>query len=187
MKPRFFKTPADFRAWMEKHHAVTIELWVGFYKKSSGKAGISYQEGVDAGLCYGWIDGIKKRVDEDSYMHRFTPRRARSIWSNVNTRRMAELIEDGLVAPPGLRTFQARDEKRSGVYTYENRTQPLGPAQEKLFRANKKAWEFFRAQPPGYQKLVTRWIMSAKKEETQNKRLQMMIDASAKGTRTRWM
>jgi uncharacterized protein YdeI (YjbR/CyaY-like superfamily) len=187
MKPRFFKTPADFRAWLEKHYADTPELWVGFYKKASGKGGITYHEGVDAALCYGWIDGIKKRVDEDSYMHRFTPRRARSIWSTVNTRRATELIKEGLMAASGLQTFQERDEKRSGIYTYENRTQPLAPAHEKLFKANRKAWEFFRAQPPGYQKLVTRWIADAKKEETRLKRLQIMIDASAKGTRTRWM
>ena len=179
MKPRFFKTPSDFRAWLEKHHADTPELWVGFYKKASGKVGITYHEGVDAALCHGWIDGIKKRVDDDSYMHRFTPRRARSIWSLVNTRRIAELIKEGLVAPAGLQTFQQRDEKRSGIYSYENLRQPLSPAHEKLFKANKKAWEFFRAQPPGYQKLVTRWITDAKKEETRLKRLQIMIDTSA--------
>jgi uncharacterized protein YdeI (YjbR/CyaY-like superfamily) len=187
MKPRFFKTQAGFRAWLERHHADTPELWVGFYKKASGRAGITYQEGVDAALCYGWIDGIKKRVDEDSYMHRFTPRRARSIWSLVNTGRLTALIKAGLVAPRGLQVFRERDEKRSGVYTYENRTRPLAPALEKLFKTNKKAWEFFRAQPPGYQKLATSWITSAKKLETQQKRLHIMIDASAKGTRTRWM
>jgi uncharacterized protein YdeI (YjbR/CyaY-like superfamily) len=183
MKPRFFKTPSDFRAWLERHHADTLELWVGFYKKASGKVGITYNEAVDAALCYGWIDGIKKRVDENSYTHRFTPRRARSIWSLVNTRRIAALIKDGLVAPAGLQTFRRRDEKRSGIYSYENLRQPLSPAHEKLFKANKKAWEFFRAQPPGYQKLVTRWITDAKKEETRLKRLQTMIDASAKGKR----
>jgi uncharacterized protein YdeI (YjbR/CyaY-like superfamily) len=187
MKPRFFKTPADFCAWLERHHADTPELWLGFYKKASGKAGITYKEGVDAALCYGWIDGIKKRLDEDRYMHRFTPRRARSIWSLVNTARLTELIKEGLVASRGLQAFRERDEKRSGVYTYENRTKPLAPALQKQFKANKKAWEFFRAQPPGYQRLATFWITSAKKEETQHKRLHIMIDASAKGTRTRWM
>jgi uncharacterized protein YdeI (YjbR/CyaY-like superfamily) len=187
MKPRFFKTPADFRAWLERHHADTPELWVGFFKKISGKAGISYKEGVDAALCYGWIDGIKKRVDEHSYTHRFTPRRARSIWSNINTRRMAELIQEGLVAPPGIEAFGRREARRTGVYTFENRTRTLPPPLEKLFKANKKAWEFFRAQPPGYQTLATGWIASAKKDETQRKRLQIIIDASAKGTRTPWM
>ena len=187
MKPRFFKTPSDFRAWLERHHADTPELWVGFYKKASGKVGITYHEGVDAALCYGWIDGIKKRVDEHSYMHRFTPRRSRSIWSLVNTKRMAELIKDALVAPPGMQAFEKREEQRTGVYTFENRARPLPPALEKRFKANRKAWEFFRAQPPGYQKLATGWIAAAKKEETQWKRLQIILDASAKGTRTRWM
>ena len=183
MKPRYFKTPADFRAWLETHHADTPELWVGFYKKASGKGGISYQDGVDAALCYGWIDGIKKRVDEHSYVHRFSPRRKRSIWSLVNTRRVAQLIEEKLVAEPGLRVFKERDDKRSGVYSFEQRQQPLAPAHEKVFKANKAAWVFFSAQPPGYRKLATFFIMSAKKEETQRKRLQTVIDKSAAGMR----
>ena len=185
-KPRFFKTPADFRTWLEKHHADTPELWVGFYKKASGKGGITYPEGVDAALCFGWIDGIKKRVDEQSYMHRFTPRRARSVWSRINTRRITELIAQGLVVPAGVAAFQQREERRSGIYTYENRT-ALAPAYEKQFKANKKAWEFFQAQPPGYRRLALGWITQAKKEETRLKRLQTTIDASAKGTRIRWM
>jgi len=185
MKPKYFETPEDFRAWLHKHHADTPELWVGFYKKVSGKSGITYREGVDSALCYGWIDGIKKRVDEHSYTHRFSPRRRRSIWSLVNTRRMAELIKAGLVAEPGLQAFRERDEKRSGVYSFEQRKQPLAPEYEKLFKANKAAWTFFGAQPPGFQKLMTFFIMSAKKEETRRKRLQSVIDASAKGTRMR--
>ena len=187
MKLKFFKTPADFRAWLEKHHADKTELWVGFYKKASGKGGITYQEGVDAALCYGWIDGIKKRVDDDSYTHRFTPRRDKSIWSRVNTRRMTALIEQGLVAPPGMKAFEKRDAKRTGVYTFENSPKAFPPAVEKRFKAANQAWEFFRAQPPGYQKLVTGWIANAKKEETQRKRLEMVLDACAKGTRVRWM
>jgi uncharacterized protein YdeI (YjbR/CyaY-like superfamily) len=183
MKPQYFKTAVEFRAWLEKHHADTPELWVGFYKKGSGKGGISYQDGVDAALCYGWIDGIKKRVDEHSYTHRFSPRRKRSIWSLVNTRRITQLIKEKLVAEPGLRAFNERDDKRSGVYSFEQRQQPLAPKYEKLFKANKAAWAFFRAQPPGYQKLATFFIMSAKKEETQRKRLQTVIDKSASGTR----
>ena len=183
MKPRFFKTLDDFRDWLERHHADTAELWVGFYKKASGKGGISYKEGVDAALCYGWIDGIKKRVDDHSYMHRFTPRRRRSIWSLVNTRRMTQLIKEGLVAGPGLQAFEERDEKRSGVYSFEQRKQRLAPTYEKVFKANRNAWEFFCAQPPGFRKLATFFVMSAKKEETQRKRLQRVIDASAKGTR----
>jgi uncharacterized protein YdeI (YjbR/CyaY-like superfamily) len=187
MKPRFFKTPADFRAWLESHHADTPELWVGFYKKASGKGGITYQEGVDCALCYGWIDGIKKRVNDVSYMHRFTPRRAGSIWSNVNMKRATALIADGLMSVAGRKVFDARIERKTGIYTYENAQRRLSKEYERLFKANAKAWAFFSAQPPGYQKLATGWIMQAKKEETQRKRLQIIIDASAKGTRTRWM
>jgi uncharacterized protein YdeI (YjbR/CyaY-like superfamily) len=183
MKPRYFISQAHFRAWLEQHHATERELWVGFYKKASGKKGLAYLEAVDAALCFGWIDGIKKRVDEHSYTHRFSPRRKRSIWSLVNTRRMAHLIKEKLVAEPGLRAFNERDDKRSGVYSFEQRQQPLAPAYEKLFKANKPAWAFFRAQPPGYQKLATFFIMSAKKEETQRTRLQTIIDKSASGTR----
>ena len=187
MKPRYFKSAADFRAWLAANGSRASELWVGFYKKASGKGGITYQESVDAALCFGWIDGIKKRVDEHSYTHRFTPRRARSTWSRINTRRMPELIAAGLMAPAGLEAFQQRDERRTAIYTYENEAQALAPPLEKRFKANRKAWEFFQAQPPGYRKLVTRWIGQAKKDETRLKRLQMTIDASAKGTRTRWM
>ena len=183
MRPRFFASPAAFRRWLEAHHRDTAELWVGFHKAHTRKKGLTYPQAVDEALCFGWIDGLKKRFDDAAFMQRFTPRRARSIWSLVNTRRIAELIKEGLVTPVGLQTFQQRDEKRSGIYSYENLRQPLAPAHEKLFKANRKAGEFFRAQPPGYQKLATRWIMDARKEETQVKRLKMMIDAAAKGKR----
>ncbi len=187
MTPRFFRTPGDFRQWFEKHHARIGELWVGFYKKASGKGGISYLEGVDCALCYGWIDGIKKRVDEVSYTHRFTPRRRGSIWSAINTRRAGELRKLGLMKPAGLAAFEQRLEKKSGIYTYENPTARLAPAYEKIWRANRTAWTFFQAQPPGYQKLAKGWIMQAKKEETRRRRLQIMIDASAARRRTRWV
>jgi uncharacterized protein YdeI (YjbR/CyaY-like superfamily) len=186
MKPRFFKTPEDFRGWLEKHHVRAPELWVGFYKKASGKGGITYLEGVDAALCFGWIDGVKKRVDAVSYMHRFTPRRRGSIWSSINTRRFGDLQKLGLVSSAGLAAFAARLERKSGIYTYENPTARLAPAYTKIWEANPRAWAFFIAQPPGYQKLAKGWIMQAKKEETRRRRLQIMIDASAKGTRTRW-
>lgn len=186
MKPRFFKTAADFRAWLEQHHGDTAELWVGFYKKASGKGGITYHEGVDCGLCYGWIDGIKKRVDDVSYMHRFTPRRKGSVWSVVNTRRVAELGKLGLMTPMGRAAFE-RDRKNTKRYTYENASKTLAPEYEKLWKANKTAWAFFNAQPPGYRKLMLGWIGGAVKDETRRKRLQMAIDASAKETRIRWM
>jgi len=187
MTRQFFRTPAEFRAWLENHHATTRELWVGFYKKASGKAGVAYPEAVDLALCFGWIDGIKKRIDEASYMHRFTPRRQGSIWSAINTRRVEELRRRGLMAPAGLAAFDRRDEKRTAIYTYENRTARLAPAYERAWKANRKAWTYFNAQPAGYQKLAKGWIMGAKRDETRRRRLAIMIDASANGTRTRWM
>ena len=187
MKPRYFKTPADFRAWLEKHHADTGELWVGFYKKASAKGGLAYLDAVDQALCFGWIDGIKKRVDEDSFMHRFTPRTRTSSWSLLNTKRVAALTKLGSMAAPGLKAFRDRDRKRSGVYLYEQRVRDLDHAYEKRFKADARAWTYFQAQPPGYRRLATMWIMTAKKEETRLKRLEIIIKASAEEQRTRWM
>jgi uncharacterized protein YdeI (YjbR/CyaY-like superfamily) len=187
MTPRFFRTPSEFRAWLEIHHASTPELWVGFYKKASGKGGIAYLEAVDAALCFGWIDGIKKRVDDVSYTHRFTPRRRGSIWSAINTRRAGALRRQGLMATAGLEAFARREEKKTAIYTYENRPAILAPAYERVWKANRKAWAFLNAQPAGYQKLAKGWVMSAKKDETRRRRLAILIDASAKETRFRWM
>jgi uncharacterized protein YdeI (YjbR/CyaY-like superfamily) len=187
MKPRFFGAPAEFRAWLETHHATTPELWVGFYKKASGKGGIGYLEAVDVALCFGWIDGIKKRVDALSYMHRFSPRRPGSIWSAINTRRVGALRRQGLMAAAGLAAFGRRDEKKTAIYTYENRPARLLAAYERAWKSNRKAWAFFNAQPAGYQKLAKGWIMGAKKDETRRRRLRILIAASAEETRTRWM
>jgi uncharacterized protein YdeI (YjbR/CyaY-like superfamily) len=187
MKPRYFKSQADFRMWLEKHHATARELWVGFYKKASGKKGLAYPEAVDEALCFGWIDGIKKRVDADSFKHRFTPRTKVSSWSVVNTRRVTELIKRGLVAKAGLDAFRGRDRRRSGIYLYEQRPQDLSPEYERRFKADPRAWNFFQAQPPGYRRLAIGWIMHAKKEETRLKRLDAILKASAEETRTRWM
>src|SRR5882672_12418505 len=152
MKPAFFKSQTEFRKWLETHHAADRELWVGFYKKGSGKSGIGYKEAVDEALCFGWIDGIKKRVDEASYTHRFTPRRPRSIWSAINLKRMQELIASGVVSKAGLETYARRDPKKAGLYSLENRPKTLDAPLEKAFRANARAWTFFLAQPPGYRK-----------------------------------
>lgn len=187
MKPRYFKSPDDFRAWLERHHATDRELWVGFYKKASGKKGLTYPEAVDQALCFGWIDGIKKRVDDHSFMHRFTPRTKTSSWSVVNTKRVTALIKLGLVAKPGLDVFRTRDRTRSGIYLYEQRPQDLSPDYQQRFRANPRAWTFFQAQPPGYRRLAIGWIMNAKKEETRRKRLDVIMKASAEEKRTRWM
>lgn len=181
MQVTFFKTPSDFRKWLERHHATAQELWVGYYKKDSGKPSITWPESVDEALCFGWIDGLRKSVDATSYKIRFTPRRPRSIWSAVNIRRAQELIETGRMQPAGLKAFEARTEDRSRVYSYEQADQPLDEQYAKQLRANRRAWKFFQAQTPGYQKLMTRWIISAKKEETRLKRLAQLIVESAEG------
>jgi len=183
--PRFFRSRDAFRAWLEKHHATHPELWVGFYKKASGKGGLTYPESVDEALCFGWIDGVKKRVDEASYMHRFTPRTRDSYWSAVNTRRFRQLVKSGVVAPPGLAAFERRDRKKTRQYSFERKSPAFDPAMERAFKANAVAWTFFRAQPPGYQRLLTFWIMSAKQEATRLRRLDMLAAKSAKGERLR--
>ena len=183
MTARYFKTPAEFRRWLAAHHATDRELLVGFYKKASGKPGISYQEALDEALCFGWIDGVKKRVDEHRYTHRFTPRKAISIWSLVNARRVAELIALGRMAPPGMEAFKRRDPKKTGVYSFENRPKTFDAGLERLFRTNAGAWTFFSAQPPGYQRLAIFWVMSAKQEETRMRRLTALVKTSAEGKR----
>jgi uncharacterized protein YdeI (YjbR/CyaY-like superfamily) len=187
MKPRHFRSAAEFRAWLAARGATARELWVGFHKKASGKTGLTYREAVDEALCHGWIDGLKKRVDESSYMHRFTPRTASSIWSNVNLKRMKELIALGRVAPAGRSAFERRDRKRAQVYSFENRPATFDLALGRRFRANLGAWTFFGAQPPGYRKLATFWVMSAKKDETRLRRLDQLIARSAEGKRMEWM
>lgn len=184
MKLRFFKTPSDLRTWFEKHHAVEQELWVGYYKKDSGKPSITWPESVDEALCFGWIDGIRKNVDEVSYTSRFTPRKLRSTWSAVNIKRAGELKKQGLMQPAGLKAFQARQENRSGIYSYEQRSPELPDQYRKLLKKNKTAWEFFQAQPPSYRKAANWFVLSAKKEVTRLKRLDQVIEDSAAG---RWI
>jgi len=154
MKPTFFKTQADFRRWFEKHQQSTKELLVGFYKKSSGRPSITWPESVDEALCFGWIDGIRRSLDDISYTIRFTPRRSTSIWSSINIKRAQELIDQGLMRPAGLDAFQARRENKSGIYAYEQRTEKLPEPYESEFKKNKTAWDFFQAQPPWYRKTV---------------------------------
>ena len=182
MHATFFPTPARFRAWLAKHHDTSRELWVGFYKKSSGEPSITWPEAVDEALCVGWIDGVRKSIDDASYAIRFTPRKPRSNWSAVNVARVAELTRAGRMQPSGLAAFEARAPERTGIYAYEQRhTAEFDPASEKTFRANKKAWEFFQAQPPWYRRTAIWWVVSAKKEETRRSRLATLVDDSAQG------
>ena len=183
MKPEFFQTPADFGTWLEKNHATATELWVGFYKKDSGKPSITWPESVDQALCFGWIDGIRKGVDERSYQIRFTPRRRGSIWSAINIKRAKELVRQKQMRPTGLKAFAARIENKSGIYSYEQRSTELKQSYAKLLKKNKAASNFLKKQPPSYRKMIGWWIISAKKEETRMARLAKLISESAKEKR----
>jgi uncharacterized protein YdeI (YjbR/CyaY-like superfamily) len=183
MKITYFKSPADFRKWLEKHHATKDELWVGFYKKDTGKPSLTWPESVDEALCFGWIDGIRKRVDEECYTIRFTPRRRGSIWSAVNIKRAGELKAQGLMQPAGLAAFQDRRENKSGIYSYEQRGATLPEPYLGRLKKNKTAWAFFAAQPPSYRKQMSWWVISAKQEETRLKRLEKLIAHSLAGER----
>lgn len=153
MNPKFFAMPAEFRAWLEEHHETSQELLVGFYKKGSGRPSITWPESVDVALCFGWIDGVRKSVDDASYTIRFTPRKPRSIWSAVNIKRAKELAALGLMHPAGLKAFEQQADERSAIYAYEQRkAAALDEAAKQQFRANQQAWDFFQAQPPSYRK-----------------------------------
>lgn len=180
MKPRFFATPSAFRAWLEKHHDKTRELWVGFHRKSSGRPSITWPESVDAALCFGWIDGLRKGIDGISYAIRFTPRKPDSNWSAINVKRVGELTRLGLMHPAGLKAFQERT--KSATYSYEQRNAAkLDASDKRRFRANKRAWAFFQARAPWYRRTAVYWVISAKREETRHKRLATLIAYSARG------
>lgn len=181
MDVKFFRTPDELRAWLEEHHATERELWVGYYKKGSGRRSITWPESVDEALCFGWIDGIRRSVDAESYASRFTPRRPRSVWSAVNIGRVAELTRAGRMRPEGLKAFEARTENRSGIYAYEQRGPELPEPYAKRMRRDKAAWKFFQAQTASYRKLAGWWVVSAKKEETRLRRLEKLIEESAAG------
>lgn len=183
MKPTFFESPAAFRKWLEKNHEKQSELLVGFYKKDSGRPSITWPESVDQALCFGWIDGVRRRIDDESYSIRFTPRRPGSIWSAINIAKVAELEKQGLMRPAGRKAFEKRREDRSRVYSFENPERQLSPADEKRFRAKKKAWKYFSEQPPGYRRVALHWVTSAKREETRARRLATLIEDSAHGRR----
>jgi uncharacterized protein YdeI (YjbR/CyaY-like superfamily) len=183
MSATFFKTPAEFRRWLSKHHASEAELLVGFYRKDTGLGGITYAEALDEALCFGWIDGLKKKLDDVSYTHRFTPRKPRSIWSNINIEHVKRLTAAGRMMPAGVRAYEARKSERTGLYSFEQKDHAFDPALEKKFRANKRAWTFWETQPPGYRRVSTHWVMSAKQAETRERRLAQLIADSASGVR----
>jgi uncharacterized protein YdeI (YjbR/CyaY-like superfamily) len=178
-KLTFFPTPADFRVWLEAHHDKLREQLVGFHKRDSGKPSITWPESVEVALCFGWIDGVRKSLNETSYTIRFTPRKPTSTWSSINIKLVRKLTKQGLMHSAGLKAFAARSEKKSGIYAYEQRKSArFTREQEKQFRSNKAAWEFFRSQAPWYQRVCTYWVISAKREETKLKRLSELIGHS---------
>ena len=183
VKIKYFKSASEFRRWLEVNHGRRYELWVGFYKKDSGKGGLTYAEAVDEALCFGWIDGLKKRVDELSYTHRLSPRKPRSNWSRINILHAERLKNAGRMTPAGLEASAAREPERSGVYSFENAPRKLAAADEKQFKSDKTAWEFFQRQPPGYQRLAIWWMVSAKKPETRARRLSHLIAESRNARR----
>ncbi|MDH3228012.1 MAG: YdeI/OmpD-associated family protein [Thermoleophilia bacterium] len=183
MIPMFFPAPDDFRRWLARHRAGRDELWVGYYKKATGKPSMTWPESVDEALCYGWIDGIRKSIDDESYMIRFTPRRRGSNWSRVNLERVAALIEQARMRPAGMAAYEARDPEKSGTYSFELEHAQLSAAQRKEFKSRPDAWAFWKAQPPGYRKQATWWVVSAKREPTRARRLATLIEDSASGLR----
>jgi len=183
MEALYFATPAELRRWFRQHHAAATELLVGFHKRGSGVPSVTWPESVDEALCVGWIDGVRRRVDDQRYCIRFSPRRARSIWSAVNLRRAAALIEEGRMQPAGRKAFAARQEKRSVIYAYEQAPAALDPALARKFRQKKEAWAFFEQQAPSYRQKCLWWVASAKQEATRLARLQKLMTASGEKRR----
>lgn len=183
MNLTFFKTQAEFNAWLEENHGTVKELWVGFHRRTSGKPSITYPEAVDEALCFGWIDGVRKKIDEQSYRVRFTPRKPNSFWSAINTKRVSELIELERMHASGTTVFEGRDQKQSLKYSYERKSARLDGDLENVFRANKEAWDFFEAQAPWYRRTASWWVISAKQQATRLRRLSTLIKDSAQGRR----
>ena len=183
MTPVFFASPSAFRRWLQKNHDKESEVWIGMYKVSSSKKGITYKEALDEALCFGWIDGVRKKFDDESYVQRFTPRTAKSYWSLVNTKRVGELKKLGRMHASGLAAFERRDKAATARYSFERETAALEPAAEKKFRANKAAWKYYESEAPWYRRLAVHYVASAKKPETRQRRLETLINDSAAGRR----
>lgn len=183
-EPIFFASGDEWRAWLEAHHATEPEVWMGMWKKHTGKPTVAWSDAVDHALCFGWIDAVMRRIDDERHMQRFVPRKPGSNWSNINVAKVAKLTEAGLMRPAGIAAWEARREDRTGVYAFE-RAEPaqLDPEQEERFRADAAAWDWFSGQPPGYRRTATHWVVSAKRPETREKRLATLIDDSRNGLR----
>lgn len=187
MTPVFFPTQQDFREWLAKNYDREAELWVGFYKVNSGIPSITWPQSVDQALCFGWIDGLRKSINSESYCIRFAPRKPQSTWSEINIRKVEKMNQLGLMLPAGLAAFEKRNERKSGIYSYENRPEKLISEYEMTFKTHPKAWAFFQLQPPSYQRTVIYWVMSAKQEKTRQKRLNELIADSENNLRIKLM
>lgn len=183
MTPVFFANPDEFRKWLEKNHQTESELLVGYYKVSSQKPSITWSDSVNVALCFGWIDGIRRTHNDESYCIRFTPRNPKSNWSAINIKKVENLIIQGKMQPAGLAVFEKRTVDRSAIYSYENRPEKLGYDLETRFQENSKGWNFFITQPPSYHKTMIYWVMSAKQESTRIVRLDKLIEACKSGKR----
>lgn len=185
--PLFFESQEVFREWLRNNYTSSSELLVGFYKVKSGKKSMTWSESVDQALCFGWIDGIRKSINQESYCIRFTPRRPDSVWSNVNIQKVDQLTKLGLMRPAGLAAFQRRKKDQSGIYEYEQQKEAFDQAYLATFKANKKAWDNFMSMPKYYHKVVVRWVMSAKQEQTRKRRLDQLIADSEAGLKIKQM
>jgi uncharacterized protein YdeI (YjbR/CyaY-like superfamily) len=183
MKPLFFNDQTEFRKWLEKNHKNESELLVGYYKKTTGKSNMTWSQSVDEALCFGWIDGVRRSIDKETYCIRFTPRRPNSNWSTVNIKKVEELLKQGLMQQAGLEIYKQRKSDKSGTASYENRPKQLDTELADRFKSNPIAWEFFSRQAPSYQRTITYWIMSAKQEKTKILRLDKAIYESEKHKR----
>lgn len=179
--PKYFRSPEAFRQWLERHHDSAEEVWVGYWKKHTGKPSLTWSEAVDQALCFGWIDGIVRRVDDERHVQRFTPRRPKSIWSKVNVDKVKALTRAGLMHPAGLKVFKARGAEHTVGYSVAERDGTLDPGFEKRFRRNRKAWAWYEQQSPSYRRTTAHWVMSAKREATRERRLEHLISDSAAG------
>lgn len=183
MTPKFFRDAKAFRSWLAKHHDSETELWVGFYKKASGKKGLQYVEAVEEALCYGWIDGLLHPIDDTCFRQRFTPRKRTSSWSGVNLKRVDALMAAGRMATPGLAAWKQRDPRKDAQYLYERGAAAFGTEQERQFKRHKAAWKFWESQPPGYRRLATLYVISAKQDATRERRLERLIDCCSRAER----
>ena len=179
----FFETPAQLRVWFGANHDTATELWLGYHRKRTGRPSVTWQDVVDVELCFGWIDSVRYSLDADRSAQRITPRRKASIWSAINIKRFKELEKLGLVHPSGRAAFERRDEARSRIYSYESRSRGFDDAHEAVFRKHTAAWKFFESQPPSYRRTAAFWVMSAKQEETRARRLEKLVEHSARGER----